>query len=200
MNLFLQELRKIWRPGILAAWDGEALPDPEEGEDRAWAETRRLAEKCRERVRAMRDDREGRSVLPPHVDFSTSTYARYLAVWCAVSAILLLSPTLVRDRLHRMQAVQWVSRRGRRILNVQFAAVLSRYSGNYVAMLLKGIPLMVVLAVLGMLILSDVFHFGNRISRFLVLPGGEILCALLPAILGLGLVVLTCRRQQRREL
>lgn len=255
------ELRRF-----LEAWDGEGLPVPEEGR---YAESARLDEKCRERVRAMREDREGRSVLPPHVDFSTSTYARYLAIWCVVSAILLLSPTLVRDRLHRMRPVQWASRRGRRILHVQFAAslvsgllltllniavymipfastgtlafrhcplhsvlrsypwfdwtygqyllalaglilalslgasgltaVLSQYSGNYVAMLLKAIPLIVVLTVSGVLVMTDAFYFSNYVTRALILPGGEILCAALLAVLGLALIALACRRQRKLE-
>ncbi len=258
----IQELRSF-----LEAWDGESLPYPEKG---SWGETQRLDEKCRDRVRAMRENRTGRSVLPAHIGISTSEYTRYLAVWCAVSAILLLSPTLVRDRLHRTRAMQWASRRGRRILNIQFAAslfsgllltllnlalysvpfastkalafwncslnsvlrqypwfdwtygqyllatvgvilmlslgasaltaALSQYSGNYVAMLLKAIPLIVVMAVFGMLVMIDVFYFSNGITRFLVLPGGEILCAALLLVLGLVLCILACRRQQRREL
>ena len=256
------ELRRF-----LEAWDGEGLPVPEEGR---YAESPRLDELCRERVWTMREDREGRSVLPPHVDISTSTYARYLAVWCVVSAILLLSPTLVRDRLHRMRAAQWASRQGRRILDLQFAAslasgllltllniavymipfastgvlafwhcplhsvlrnypwfdwtygqyllalagmilamslgassltaVLSQYSGNYVAMLLKVIPLIVVLVVFGMLVMTDAFYFSNYVTRALALPGGEILCSLLLAVLGLAVTALACRRQRRREL
>lgn len=255
------ELRRF-----LEAWDGEGLPVPEEG---SFAESPRLDKLCRERVRAMRADRDGRSVLPPHVEFSTSTYAEYLAIWCVVSAILLLSPTLVRDRLHRMRPAQWASRRGRRILHVQFAAalasgllltllniavymvpfvstgvlafwrcslhtvlrsypwfdwtygqyllalaglilalclgasgltaVLSQYSGNYVAMLLKAIPLIVVLTVLSALVMLPAFYFSNYITRFLLLPGGEILCAALLAVLGLALTALACRRQRRRE-
>lgn len=261
----VQELRQF-----LEAWDGESLPDPEEGPDERWANSPRLAEKCRQRVRAMREDRTRRSILPPDVIFSTDEYVRYLAVWCVVSAILLLSPTLVRDRLHRTRAMQWASRQGRRILNTQFAAalvsgllltalnfavysvpfaftgalalrdcslhsvlrqflwfdwtygqyllallgmiflltlgasaltaVLSQYSGNYVAMLLKAIPLIAALTVLGMLVMTNAFSFSNGVTRFLVLPGGEFLCAALLAILGLGLCALACRRQRRREL
>ncbi|MCI8813154.1 MAG: hypothetical protein HFG12_07955 [Oscillibacter sp.] len=256
------ELRRF-----LEAWDGEGLPDPEEG---SFGKTRRLDELCRERVRAMREDRMGRSVLPPHVEFSTSTYVRYLAVWCVVSAILLLSPTLVRDRLHRMRPAQWASRRGRRILSVQFmaalvsgllltllniaiymvpfvstgvlafwrcplhavlrsypwfdwtygqyllalaglvlalslgasglTAALSQYSGNYVAMLLKAIPLIVLLTVLGVLVTTFAFYFGNYVTRFLAFPGGEILCAALLLAIGLASCVLACRAQRRREL
>lgn len=252
---------------FLAAWDGEALPVPEAG---SFADSPRLDEKCVERVQAMRADRAGRSILPPHVDSSTSTYAEYLAIWCVVSAILLLSPTLVRDRLHRMRPAQWSSRRGRKILHVQFAAamasgllltllniaiylipfastgvlalwrcplhsvfrsypwfdwtygqyllalmglilllslgtsgltmVLSQYSGNYVAMLLKAIPLLAALTVLSALVMLYAFYFGNYAARFLGLSYGEVLCAALLAILGLALAALACRWQRRREL
>lgn len=261
----VQELRSF-----LEAWDGEALPDPEEGPDERWAASPRLAALCRERVRAMRADRAGRSVLPPDVVSSTNEYAVYLAVWCIISAILLLSPTLVRDRLHRTRAMQWASRRGRRILRTQFAAALisgllltvlnigvysvpfastkalvfrdcslhsvlryypwfdwsygqyllallglillltlgasgltaflSQYSGNYVAMLLKSVPLIDALAVLGMAVMTSAFYFSNDAARFLLLPGGEFLCAAALAALGLLLCALVCRRQRKREL
>lgn len=256
------ELRRF-----LEAYDGEALPEPEAGR---FADSRRLDEKCRERVQAMREDRNRRSVLPPDVTFSTDAYARYLAVWCVASTILLLSPTMVRDRLHRMQPAQWSSRRGRRTLHTQFVAALvsglllavlnvavysvpfastkalgfrdcslhsllrsypwfdwtyeqyllallglillltlgasaltaflSQYSGNYVAMLLKAIPLIAALAVFGMLVMTSAFYFSNGVTRFLVLPGGELLCAAALAALGLLLCALACQRQRRRDL
>lgn len=58
--------------------------------------------------------------------------------------------------------------------------VLSQYSGNYVTMLLKVIPL----TVFGLLVTTCAFYFGNYIIRFLVLPGGESLCAAPPTVLG----------------
>ena len=45
-------------------------------------------------------------------------------MWCVLSIVLLLSPTLVRDRLRRTRAMQWTSRRGRSILTTQMAAAL----------------------------------------------------------------------------
>ena len=67
-------------------------------------------------------------------------------------------------------------------------------------MLLKAIPLIVVLAVFGMLVMTDAFYFSNYVTRALALPGGEIPCAALLAILGLALTTLACRRQRKREL
>lgn len=65
-----------------------------------------------------------RGFLPDGVVESTAEYAKDLAVWVVLSVILLLSPTLVRDRLYRTGAMQWSSRRGRRILNTQLLAGL----------------------------------------------------------------------------
>lgn len=65
-----------------------------------------------------------RSLLSGSVMDSTNYYLKYLARWTAISVILLLSPTLVRDRLRRTRPLQWSSRRGRRVLHTQLAAGL----------------------------------------------------------------------------
>ena len=65
-----------------------------------------------------------RSLLSGSVMDSTDYYLKYLAQWTAISVILLLSPTLVRDRLRRTRPLQWSSRRGRRVLHTQLAAGL----------------------------------------------------------------------------
>lgn len=64
------------------------------------------------------------SLLSGSVMDSTNFYFKYLAQWTAISVILLLSPTLVRDRLRRTQPFQWSSCRGRRVLHTQLAAGL----------------------------------------------------------------------------
>ena len=43
------------------------------------------------------------SLLPSSVKYSTQEYGKDLAVWCVLSIVLLLSPTLVRDRLRPLQ-------------------------------------------------------------------------------------------------
>lgn len=65
-----------------------------------------------------------RGFLPNCVSLSTVEYAKDLAVWIVLGVVLLLSPTLVRDRLHRTRALQWSARRGRGILRTQLAAGL----------------------------------------------------------------------------
>ena len=63
-------------------------------------------------------------LLPFSVKESTWEYGMDLAVWCVLSIVLMLCPTLVRDRLRRTQAMQWTSRRGRSVLTIQLAAAM----------------------------------------------------------------------------
>lgn len=64
------------------------------------------------------------SLLPSSVKHSTQEYGKDLAVWCVLSIVLLLSPTLVRDRLRGTRPMQWASRRGRAILSTQMGTAL----------------------------------------------------------------------------
>ena len=64
------------------------------------------------------------SLLPSSVKHSTQEYGKDLAVWCVLSIVLLLSPTLVRDRLRNTRPLQWASRRGRAILSTQMGTAL----------------------------------------------------------------------------
>ena len=213
------------------------------------------------------------SLLPSSVKHSTQEYGKDLAVWCVLSIVLLLSPTLVRDRLRNTRPMQWASRRGRSVLHVQMGAgllsalaltivnlaiyavpflaqgplrfaacgldgiwewgtpwfdwtygtyllvlvglllalslgaagltvFLSQYSGNYIAMLLKAVPLFVAVgAVLGSWLLDMPFTFRSLGNGAVWLPRGiEAVTASVLLALGLGLCVLACRRQRRREL
>ena len=213
------------------------------------------------------------SLLPSSVKHSTQEYGKDLAVWCVLSIVLLLSPTLVRDRLRGTRPLQWASRRGRSVLNVQMGAALlsalvltivnltiyavpflaqgplrfaacglgglwewgtpwfdwtygtyllvlvglllalslgcagltvflSQYSGNYIAMLFKAVPLFVAVgAVFGSWLLDMPFTFRSLGNGAVWLPRGiEAVTAAVLLALGLGLCVLACRRQRRREL
>lgn len=62
--------------------------------------------------------------LPAAAIGSADNFFHYFAIWCVFSAMLLLSPTLVRDALRRTRAMQWTSRRGRGVLNAQMGAAL----------------------------------------------------------------------------
>ena len=78
----------------------------------------------------------------PTVVFSCAGYvSRYFTVWTLLSVVLLLSPTLVRDRLRRTRLFQWSSRTGRRMLKTQFLAAELSAAGLWIINLAAyGIP------------------------------------------------------------
>jgi hypothetical protein len=78
----------------------------------------------KEQTQMLAVDSWPKSLLSRSVMDSTNSYLKYLVQWTAISVILLLSPTLVRDRLRRTRPLQWSSRRGRRVLHTQLAAGL----------------------------------------------------------------------------
>ena len=79
--------------------------------------------------------------FPTCVYDSTREYGRYLAVWCVLSIVLLLSPVLVRDRLCRTRALQWSSGCGRTILRTQMmAACIVAFVVTVVNLVVYGIP------------------------------------------------------------
>lgn len=232
----------------------------------------RLARLEEARIRAAGALPSAFGFLPGGVVSDTNDFFHYFAIWCSFSGVLLLAPTLVRDRLRRTRAMQWASRRGRRVLGSQmgaallsgvlltlvnfavylgpflstgaltfwdcpmtsvwqttvpwfdwtygqyllslcgltvalvlassgFAVFLSWYSGSYVAMLLKALPLIFVLC-WGLVpwVMEGAGTFQGAPAKLLLLPGAEWLVAALSAALALGLCVLACRRQKRREL
>ena len=83
--------------------------------------------------------------------------------------------------------------------------LLSHYSGNYVAMLLKAVPLFLVLWIAVSTLESSIFFFHRTYllngDVLLYWPKGLefVLYALLLA-LGLGLCAWTCARQKKKEL
>lgn len=64
------------------------------------------------------------NILPYDVVEAVGSYAGSLLVWMCLAVCILLSPLLVHDRMSRMQALQYSSRRGRRIYGSQLAAVM----------------------------------------------------------------------------
>lgn len=64
--------------------------------------------------------------LPTSILDHTTGLTISFMIWVAASIVILLSPTVVRDRLNRVQNLQYSSATGRRILSVQtLAAVFS---------------------------------------------------------------------------
>lgn len=217
------------------------------------------------------EDQAWRNILPYEVVQATSTYFAYLLIWMVLSACLLTSPLLVRDRLSRLLPLQWSSRLGRNTSNMQFLAVeltsiglttlnlivfgglfatngtnvflecrlfsfthtgfvwfnctygawcailillcylvtagvvalaffLSRGSENYIAMLLKLIPVFVVIAILCPRLLEQLFYYSNRLYLLSHIPGIEILVTSLIVLTGPLLCTISLRRQKKSDL
>lgn len=119
MRMLLMEMKKIWNPGILAVlllvgglyffcfpsfYIRYFCNGP-------YAQTEF-------------DQLTQLSLLPDFFETNTSEYAATMAVWIVLGNVLLLSPTLVRDRLCRTRAMQWASCIGRKTILFQTAAGL----------------------------------------------------------------------------
>ncbi len=64
------------------------------------------------------------NILPWEVPEMISSFTGLVLVWICLSICLLLSPLSVHDRLSRMYPLQYSSRHGRRIVNIQFLSVM----------------------------------------------------------------------------
>lgn len=69
-------------------------------------------------------DQMWQNILPPGLPQVAGRFAGYLLIFICICVCLLLSPLLVRDRISRMQPLQYSSRRGRNIYYCQSAAVM----------------------------------------------------------------------------
>lgn len=117
--------------------DAFALSDSPHHKDDTLQVQARLAELDRQRAL-------GINLLGEFPRQYTLDYIKFAAVWVVLSVILLLSPTLVRDRLRRTRAMQWASRRGRRVLGVQMAAgLVSAAALSALDLILLAVPLAV---------------------------------------------------------
>ena len=124
---------------------------------------------------------------------STREYARDLAVWCVLSVVILLCPTLVRDRLRRTRALQWSSRRGRGVLSIQMgAAFFSALALTLCNLLLYAVPflnqgvLQFRACRMEAILQESTFWFGWSYGAYLLALAGLIL-ALSLAAAGLSL-------------
>ena len=77
---------------------------------------------AKERYEQIRVSSARYGYLPSGMMWSTLQYFKHLTVWSILSVFLLISPVLVRDRLHRMRETLWVSRKGRRLFHLQLTA------------------------------------------------------------------------------
>lgn len=224
-----------------------------------------------DRARQLNQPENAWGLIPWTIPEDTRNYTVDLAVWSVLSVVILLSPTLVRDRLYRTKALQWSSRRGRATLPVQMGAgvlsaliltlvnltayaipflkkgalhfadcplsginswgdpwfdwtygqylmvlvglilalslgaagmtlFFSQYSGNYIAMLLKSLPLFVgVGSLFGSWLLDGPFYFRKSVSLWLP-KGTELAAILIFVTVSAVLCIFACRRTKKKEL
>lgn len=94
-----------------------------------------------DRARQLNRPENAWGLIPWTIPEDTRNYTVDLGVWCVLSVVILLSPTLVRDSLHRTKALQWSSRRGRAILPVQmWAGLISALILTLVNMAVYAVP------------------------------------------------------------
>lgn len=130
----------------------------------------------------------GVGYLPLGTFDSTMSYAKWLAVWTVLSVIMLLSPAVVRDRIHRVQALQWASRTGRQAESVQLlAGLLSALALTCINIATYAIPF---LANNPLALANAPLHSPISISMVRLpwfdLTYGEYLLALVSFVLALG--------------
>jgi hypothetical protein len=79
------------------------------------------------------------------------------------------------------------------------AFFLSRFSGNYITLLLKAVPVFVALALLWNKVILYLFSFANPLYRLTNIVGAEIYCSVLIFIIGLLLSIIALRRERKCE-
>lgn len=217
-------------------------------------------------------DNTWQNIMPSEIVQTTGTYFSYLLVWMVLSLCILLSPVLVRDRMHKMRPIQWSSRRGRGILKAQSAAVmlstfaltsinllifgslfltngtavfaeckmfsfmmttgyswlnwsygtwcvvlivicylvsigvsgavlfLSNYSGNYITMLLKLIPLFVAIAIVSTKLIDYAFYYNNALYMLTNIPMIECAITAIILVVGIMMSVISIVRSKKKDL
>ena len=80
------------------------------------------------------------------------------------------------------------------------AFVLSRFSSNYVSMLLKLIPMYVVLYLMCRNFSFEVFYYSNDLYKLIGIPYIEAIVPVIFLIAGIALVTVVCKKQKSAEL
>lgn len=92
----------------------------------AFAGDDEIGTKERERLSQLDESEIKFGYIPGSLLDSTTGLITALVIWISVSILILLSPTIVRDKLNRVQNIQFCSRAGRKVYGVQvFAAIIS---------------------------------------------------------------------------
>lgn len=78
-----------------------------------------------ERQNALRETDSLRSVIPSSVVSDIQSVMRYAALLPIIAVFVLIAPYPVRDRSRELTALQWTSKTGRKVVQVQFWAALT---------------------------------------------------------------------------
>jgi hypothetical protein len=213
-----------------------------------------------------------RNIFPYRFANDTSHFFSFLMIAAIIAIGILLLPTITRDRHSNMTYMQFSSRKGRRILRSQFAAMmtsafimsviiiggavtaflmnngwlygefydnqiatwfnipwfdityiqyimllcglsllvtmgaaaiffcLSAFSRDYVGLLLKAIPAVTVLAIIGINALRRLLFIPNSLYRIVPVIGIEFIVSGVVLAVGIGLCVLACKRAMGKDL
>lgn len=109
-----------------------------------------------------------------------------LVIWISVSILILLSPTIVRDKLNRVQDIQFCSRVGRRVYGVQVRAAI--ISGTILTVL-NCMALAGILISKGILAFRDFYIFSTDYIPWVDWTYGRYLLVVMLISLGLGICV-----------
>lgn len=210
-------------------------------------------------------------IMPYAAIDNLQDYSRWSITFILLSVLILLVPTITRDRLVNLRQLQWSSKCGRKILNAQFMAmmfsvivlvvielavltaaystletqtfwgnpinsffhsqiywfdltygqyvwcifgivgllslgtmgvtfVLSRYSGNYISLLFKTVPIFVLLALFTKGVIVNLLSFSNTLSALTGIVGIEFLGAFAIYFVTMLLCAIVLRREKHCEL
>ena len=124
--------------------------------------------------------------IPDALLNATTGLITALVIWISVSILILLSPTIVRDKLNRVQNIQFCSRAGRRVYNTQVhAAILS----GAALTVLNCMALAGILMSKGILAFRNFYIFSTDYIPWVDWTYGRYLLVVMLISLGLGICV-----------
>ena len=124
--------------------------------------------------------------IPSALLDATTGLGTALVLWISISIIILLSPTVVRDRLNRVQNLQYSSRAGRRIFSVQVAASL--ISGMLLT-LVHCLALGLILLAKGVFVFKDFYIFTSEYIPWVDWTYGKYILVLALMCIAIGMCV-----------
>lgn len=152
----------------------------------AFAEDDEMSTKERARLSQLDSSDIKFGYIPDALLNATTGLIIALVIWISVSILILLSPTIVRDKLNRVQDIQFCSRVGRRVYGVQVRAAI--ISGTILTVL-NCMALAGILISKGILAFRDFYIFSTDYIPWVDWTYGRYLLVVMLISLGLGICV-----------